>query len=121
MEIRRLVSAICIALYGFGVVASPLSTLSEERLFKNFALSSCIATFYRGSDVAEDAVTAMQGYREFSELPLEVFFEVSDLLEKHDIVGYKSKSGGVIELAYCIDFSNSDDINKLYSKAKSEL
>ncbi|BBL88997.1 hypothetical protein VroAM7_16500 [Vibrio rotiferianus] len=121
MEIRRLVSSISIALCSLGVTASPLSNQSDEQLFKNFALSSCIATYYKNSDVAKDAITAMQGYREFSELPLESFFEVSELLDTDDMSRYKSKNGNVIELAYCVDFSNSDGVHKLYIKAKSEL
>ncbi|TOE35786.1 hypothetical protein CGJ44_25205 [Vibrio parahaemolyticus] len=80
-----------------------------------------MATKYKGSDVAKDAVTAMQGYREFSDLPLEVFFDLSELLESGNTTDYKSKNGSVIELVYCIDFSNSDVVHKLYSKAKSEL
>ncbi|WP_025502395.1 T6SS amidase immunity protein Tai4 family protein [Vibrio parahaemolyticus] len=121
METRRLVSSISITLCSLSVTASPLSTQSDEQLFKNFALASCIATYYKGSDVAKDAITAMQGYREFSELPLESFFEVSYLLEKDDMASYKSKNGSIIELAYCVDFSNSASVKKLYTKAKSAL
>ncbi|MGI3070064.1 T6SS amidase immunity protein Tai4 family protein [Vibrio alginolyticus] len=121
MECRVLVTSISIALCSVGMAANPLSIQSDEQPFKNFALSSCIATHYKGSAVAKDAITAMQGYREFSELPLESFFGVSELLEKYDMAIYKSKNGNVIKLAYCIDFSNSDDVHKLYINAKSEL
>ncbi|ELA8157247.1 hypothetical protein RGL54_004871 [Vibrio parahaemolyticus] len=121
MKTRILVGTIWVAVFSLGLNAIPLSTQSDERLFKNFALSSCIATKYKGSDVAKDAVTAMQGYREFSDLPLEVFFDLSELLESGNTTAYKSKNGSVIELAYCIDFSSSDVVHKLYSKAKSEL
>ncbi|MFH4576503.1 T6SS amidase immunity protein Tai4 family protein [Vibrio diabolicus] len=121
MKTSKLVGAIFVVVFSFGLNASPLITQSDEQLFKNFALSSCIANKYKGSDVAKDAVTAMQGYREFSDLPLEVFFDVSELLENGNATAYKSKNGSVIELAYCMDFSNSDVVHKLYSKAKSEL
>lgn len=121
MGFRRLVSGISIALFSLGVTASPLRTQSDEQLFKNFALSSCIATYYKGSGVEKDAIISMQGYREFSDLPLESFFEISELLGTDDMSRYKSKIGNVIELAYCVDFSNSDDVHKLYLKAKSEL
>lgn len=121
METRRSVSTIFVATFSVGLSASPLSTQSDEQLFKKYALSSCIATYYKGSDVAKDAVKAMQGYREFSNLPLDAFFELSELLSNKNIDSYKSKSGSAIELAYCLDFASSEDVHKLLTKAKSEL
>ncbi|MGF1693952.1 T6SS amidase immunity protein Tai4 family protein [Photobacterium kagoshimensis] len=121
METGRLVSAIFIAFCSLGANASPLSSQSDEQLFKSFALSSCIATYYKGSDVANDALTAMQGYREFSNLSLDAFFEVSEVLRSENMAVYKSKDGRAIELAYCIDFSQSAEVHALYIKAKSDL
>ena len=59
--------------YSLLVGASPLENHSNEQLLTNFALASCIATFYPKTEVAKDARVAMQGYVEFSDLSIEVF------------------------------------------------
>lgn len=117
MKIRRLVSFICGLIFSMGANASPLSNQNDEQLFKSFALSSCLAKYYKGSDIADDALTAMQGYREFSDLPLDVFFDVSTLLESEVGTSYIAKDGRAIELAYCIDFLNSEKLHSLYLEA----
>ncbi|UTV28899.1 hypothetical protein [Photobacterium atrarenae] len=91
--------------------------MSDKQLLKNYALSTCLATFYKGSEVYEDAIAAMQGYRDYSDLPLEVFFDVSKLVDSRDLNGYRSKKGDIIELGYCIDFAESESIDLLYQRA----
>lgn len=59
MKISRLVSFICGLIFSMGANASPLSNQNDEHLFKSFALSSCLAKYYKGSDIADDALTAM--------------------------------------------------------------
>lgn len=117
MDTRRLIGLL-FTFFCSVVIANPLSNQSDEQLFKNFALSSCIAENYKGSEAAKDALTAMQGYREFSNLPLDLFFEVHELLKDSDMSGYRSKDGKTIKLAYCIDFSHSERLLSLYNAAQ---
>jgi len=122
MAIKRLTTIFVALCCSLSVNAHMLSDMSDKQLLKNYALSTCLATFYKGSEVSKDAIVAMQGYRDYSDLPLEVFFEVSKLVESSDLSGYSSKKGNTIELGYCIDFAESEGVELLYQQAlASEL
>ncbi|MBE4579633.1 hypothetical protein BOO30_18840 [Vibrio navarrensis] len=117
MDTRRLIGLLFVFCSPLAI-ANPLNNQSDEQLFKNFALSSCIAEYYKGSEAAKDALTAMQGYREFSNLPLDLFFDVYELLKNNNMSDYRAKDGRTIKLAYCIDFSNSERLLSLYNAAQ---
>ncbi|HHP0463223.1 TPA: T6SS amidase immunity protein Tai4 family protein [Vibrio harveyi] len=99
--------------YSLLVGASPFENHSNEQLLTNFALASCIATFYPKTEVAKDARVAMQGYVEFSDLSIEVFAGIHELIDRKAVEQYQAKRGGTVELAYCIDFSHSEQVQRL--------
>ncbi|USD64482.1 hypothetical protein [Vibrio sp. SCSIO 43136] len=117
MAIKRLTPILYALCYSLSVGAHNLHELDEKQLIKNYALTTCVATYYKHSKVSEDAIAAMQGYREFSNLPLEIFFKVPELLANSDLKGYRSKKGNTIELAYCLDFAESKKVEALYQQA----
>ncbi|EID0032152.1 hypothetical protein LA064_002247 [Vibrio alginolyticus] len=89
--------------------------MSEVERYKAYALSMCLSNFYQKGELYSDAIKAMQGYREYSNLPLEAFHELIPLLEGADLRLYSSKKGGKVEIAYCIDFAQSSKILSIFN------
>ena len=96
---------------------SSFKSASEETLFKNFILASCIGHAYEDSDSLEIHVgSALNGYREFSHISLEAYEEGRELIEEWLKKDYKSKSGEQLGIMKCIDLYNHSDLDKLFSK-----
>jgi hypothetical protein len=92
------------------------SSIDEWELFRSYSLSSCIATHYEGESIYQDAIDALNGYREFGNLPLEAYHEVTTFIESHSPKKYRSKSGNISELTMCIDIQDSSAIKDIYDK-----
>lgn len=96
--------------------SSSSNSFSEWELFKYYSLSSCIATHYEESNIYQDAVDALNGYREFGSLPLQAYHEVSAVINSYSPEQYRSKAGNISELAMCVAIQNSKDIKDIYAK-----
>jgi len=116
MEVRKLIVIFCGVLFSASCSAYQFKKSSEFTLFKNYALSSCVATHYKNESIYRDAIDALNGSREFGNLSLEAYHEINSVLPEWSKKVYKSKSGNVSEFFMCIDFHNSEDIAKIFNK-----
>jgi len=116
MEIRKLAGIIIGFIISVSCSAYEFKKASEVTLFKNYALSSCVATYYENETIYRDALDALNGSREYANLPLEAYHEINDALKKWSNKVYKSKSGNISEFFMCIDFHNSVDVMNIYQK-----
>jgi hypothetical protein len=110
MDARRLIVGVCVATALSTAHAHRLADYSEAELFSNYALALCLADAYRGQAIAEEAVAAMSGFREFGSAPLEAYHALNPLLGKWRARPYQTKSGKDNDLARCIDFSRSREV-----------
>lgn len=116
METRKLIGTICGVMFSMSCSAYEFKKASEFTLFKNYALSSCVATHYKNESIYRDALDALNGNREFGNLSLDAYHEINKVLPKWSKKVYTSKSGNISEFFMCIDFHNSIDIVKIFEK-----
>jgi len=114
MDIKRLILFILVG--ASASHAHQLNNTSERQLFENYALAMCLASEYTDGDIYNDAITSLNGYREFSNMPLESYAKLNAAHEKWSSIPYPSKEGGDINLARCIDFQNSKDIAVIFEE-----
>lgn len=89
---------------------------SEVTLFKNYALSSCVASNYEKGLVYQDAIDALNGNREYGNISLDAYHDVNGVIKKWSKKEYVSKAGNVSEFFMCIDLQNSKDVMEIYKK-----
>jgi len=116
MDIKRLILFLFILVGASASHAHQLNNTSESQLFENYALAMCLASEYTDGDIYNDAITSLNGYREFSNMPLESYTKLNAAYEKWSSIPYPSKEGGDINLARCIDFQNSKDIAVIFEE-----
>lgn len=116
MGIKKLTVIVFFMAYSVSSFAYEFKKAAEITLFKNYALSSCVATFYKNDSIYRDALDALNGNREYGNISLEAYHEINILLKEWSEKVYKSKSGNVSEFFMCIDFHNSIDIFAIYQK-----
>lgn len=110
MDIKRLIIPFAVFAGISACHAHQLNHSTEKQLFKNYALSMCLATEYKEGDIYNDSLKALNGYREFENMSLEANGKLNKAYQKWSVIAYPSKKGGNVELARCIDFQNSDDV-----------
>ncbi|MFT6449681.1 MAG: hypothetical protein ACJAW8_002048 [Oleispira sp.] len=115
MDIKRLVSASFILLSS-GCIASDKIEKTEFQLFQDYAFSACIANGYKDGDIYSDSISALNGYRARSRMPLEAHFGVNKVVEKWLAKPYKTSGGETTEIAACLDLIKSDDLTALYNQ-----
>jgi hypothetical protein len=98
-----------------GCIAGDIKNKTELQLFQDYALSACIAHAYHDGDIYDDSISALNGYRARSRVPLEAYSEINNVIVKWLAKPYKSKTGNTIEIATCIDQVKSDDIKSIFN------
>ncbi len=116
MKIKKLVFIVFCVVFSTSCSAYEFKKATELTLFKNYALSSCVATYYENDEIYRDALDALNGNREYGNISLEAYHEINGLLKKWSKKIYKSKSGNISEFFMCIDFHNSKDVLAIYNK-----
>jgi len=116
MEIRKLVGIIGGVIISTSCSAYEFKKSSEFTLFKNYALSSCVATHYKNETIYKDAIDALNGSREFGNISLDAYHEINKILPNWSKKEYKSKAGNISEFFMCIDFHNSEDISNIFDR-----
>lgn len=89
---------------------------TPQQLFRNYALSSCIADAYESEDVAFDASTAAAGYLERGEGPLEAYTEATELGRKFLAREYRGHRETSYNMMKCIDLYHSAELDQLVRK-----
>jgi len=121
MDIKRLILFLFILVGASASHAHQLNNTSEKQLFENYALAMCLASEYTDGDIYNDAITSLNGYREFSNMPLESYAKLNAAYEKWRSIPYPSKEGGDINLARCIDFQKSKDISIIFEEFNKSI
>jgi len=114
MDAKRLILFISASILSAASYAHELNKATEKQLFNNYALAMCLATEYNDDDIHNDAIKALNGYREFGNMALEAYGELNDAYKTWQTKPYTAKSGSTLELARCIDFQNSKDVAAIF-------
>lgn len=99
-----------------GCIANDRIERTEFQLFQDYALSACIANGYKDGDIYSDSVSALNGYRARSRMPLEAHSGVQPLIEKWLAKPYKTRAGSTTEIAACLDLIKSEDLLTIYTQ-----
>lgn len=116
MDLKKLAVGAIVSSISLSGSAQQLHEMDEKLLFKNYALTMCIASEYRDSEIYDDSVKALNGYRDFADTHLDAYSDLTVLLSEWQVKPYSSKSGETVEIARCIDFHNSPEVNKIFQK-----
>ncbi|MBL1432921.1 MAG: hypothetical protein COB94_005700 [Gammaproteobacteria bacterium] len=116
MGIKKLVGAFSCLFFCTPCLAYEFKSATEITLFKNYALSACVASHYEENTIYDDAIDSLNGNREYANLPLEAYYDLNEVLEEWSEKKYISKSGNISEFFMCVDFHNSKDIFEIFYK-----
>ncbi|MBU1312056.1 MAG: type VI secretion system amidase immunity protein Tai4 [Gammaproteobacteria bacterium] len=94
---------------------------SGVRLFQHYAQASCLATAFTEGEIYDQAISALNGYREFGAMPLEAYEELNEPIQQWLKKDYATQAGKQNNLMKCIDFSESELVTKIYHGYAAEL
>ena len=89
---------------------------SEIKLFQHYAQASCLATAFTEGEIYDQAISALNGYREFGSMPLEAYQELAEPMQQWLKKDYATQAGQQNNLMKCIDFAESEIIAKIYHR-----
>lgn len=116
MAFKRL--ALAISVYSLAACSAQADMAfkhkNDLKLYQHYALTSCVATAFTQGAIYQQAVTALNGYREFGAMPLEAYEALIAPMQLWLKKDYASHSGIQNNLMKCIDFAESDQVSKLY-------
>lgn len=111
------------ALALFSIVVAASETVHAEKTFKQqsgiklfqyYAQASCLATAFTKGEIHDHAVSALNGYREFGDMPLEAYEELITPIQQWLKKDYATQAGMQNNLMKCVDFSESELVTKIY-------
>ena len=123
MAFKRLVSAIsATALIACTAQADmAFKHQSGITLFQHYAQASCLATAFTEGEIYDQAISALNGYREFGAMPLEAYEELIAPIQQWLQKDYATQAGKQNNLMKCIDFAESELVTKIYQGYAAEL
>ena len=87
---------------------------NELKLFQYYAQASCLATAFTEGEIYDQAVSALNGYREFGAMPLEAYEALIEPIKQWLQKDYATQAGKQNNLMKCIDFAESELVTKIY-------
>lgn len=87
---------------------------SELKLFQHYAQASCLATAFTGGEIHQQAISALNGYREFGAMPLEAYEALIEPIQQWLQKDYATQAGGQNAFMKCIDFAESGLVTDIY-------
>ena len=102
------------AVPGMALADKAFKQQSEIKLFQHYAQASCLAAAFAEGDIHQQAVSALNGYREFGAMPLEAYQELAEPIQQWLKKDYATQAGQQNNLMKCIDFSDSEWVTKIY-------
>ena len=87
---------------------------SGMTLFQHYAQASCLATAFPEGEIYDQAVSALNGYREFGAMPLEAYEELIAPIQQWLQKDYATQAGKQNNLMKCIDFAESERVVEIY-------
>lgn len=95
---------------------SKIRTYPPEVLFKNYALSSCLADAFDDETLRKDASATAAAYLEFGTGPLEAYTAATLLGREYIAREYRGKASVAFGTMKCVDFYHSDQLDELMQK-----
>lgn len=116
MAIKRLVLAVSAAALLACTAQADMAFKQQIgiKLFQHYAQASCLATAFTKGEIHDQAVSALNGYREFGDMPLEAYEELITPIQQWLKKDYATQAGMQNNLMKCIDFSESELVTKIY-------
>ncbi len=87
---------------------------NELKLFQHYAQAGCLATAFPQGEIYDQAVSALNGYREFGAMPLEAYEELVEPIQQWLQKDYATQAGEQNNLMKCIDFAESEQVAEIY-------
>ena len=87
---------------------------NELKLFQYYAQASCLATAFTEGEIYDQAVSALNGYREFGTMPLEAYEALIAPMQQWLQKDYATQAGKQNNLMKCIDFAESEQVGEIY-------
>lgn len=87
---------------------------TELKLFQHYAQASCLATVFIEGEIHDQAVRALNGYREFGAMPLEAYEELNTPIQQWLQKDYAIQAMKQNNLMKCIDFAESERVVQIY-------
>lgn len=87
---------------------------NDLKLFQYYAQTSCLATAFTEGEIYDQAVSALNGYREFGAMPLEAYEELKEPIQQWLKKDYATKVGKQNNLVKCIDFAESEQVTEIF-------
>ena len=103
-----------ISIFFLGCSSETLSRTKEESDFRKYAMSICIGASFSDETVQSDANTSANSYH--GNLDLTAYDELRDLQITWKLNNFNSKKNGKINIARCIEFSESQDVGLIFSQ-----
>lgn len=94
---------------------------SGVKLFQHYAQASCLATAFTEDEIYDQAISALNGYREFGAMPLEAYEALIEPMQQWLQKDYATQAGKQNNLMKCIDFAESERVTKIYQDYAVEL
>lgn len=116
MEARKVVVVACALSICSLANARGLGEYSESELFRSYALSLCLAKEYKGERIHQDAVSALNGFRDAGRTGLSAYHALNALYVDWKRQPFLTKEGRDLPVARCIDFSLSAEVSELLLK-----
>ena len=117
---KSLLAISCSALLALSQQASAqqsqIGTYSQKTLLKNWALSRCLAEVYTDGPAKDDANATASAYLEFGRQSLEVYDELSKLVNKYVARTYAGSVESHFNTMKCIDLFHSRELDRLASE-----
>ncbi|WP_166836795.1 T6SS amidase immunity protein Tai4 family protein [Rheinheimera pleomorphica] len=87
---------------------------NELKLFQYYAQASCLATAFTEGGIYDQAVSALNGYREFGAMPLEAYEALIAPIQQWLQKDYATQAGKQNNLMKCIDFAESEQLAEIF-------
>lgn len=116
MKLRVALTAFISIMVGSGMVQADMAfkQQSEIKLFQHYAQASCLAAAFAEGDIHQQAISALNGYREFGAMPLEAYEALAEPIQQWLKKDYTTQAGQQNNLMKCIDFAESELVTKIY-------
>ncbi|PCM44830.1 T6SS amidase immunity protein Tai4 family protein [Marinobacter sp. ANT_B65] len=91
-------------------------TYPPETIFKNYALSTCLADAFEDAELRKDASATAAGFLEFGTGPIEAYTEATLMGREFLKKKYHGKAPVEFNTKKCIDFYHSEELDRLVER-----
>ena len=114
MGIKKQALLLVISLSILGCSTQTIARTKEESDFRKYAMSICIGSSFSVKSISSDANTSANSYH--GNVDLIAYDKLRDLQKTWKVDGFKSKNGGKVNIARCIEFSESREVGLIFEQ-----